>query len=183
MFNEGKIEREVPIKAEEKIPEKKSGRVVVEIGPGIAPTTFLHEDVPEVEIGKDDRYFAVELDKFKTKSLKRSVDQIGEQHGPDFKSIVMRADGKQLPFQDESVDEIILPNVLNADLSNGEVHKIFDEALRVAKKGGKIIIFETYGAANNEYDNFLIDIKKWPSIKVEEKRGPKFENMYEVTKG
>lgn len=165
-----------------KSPEETSNRVVVEIGPGNFPISYLHESVPEVEIKKGDKYFAVELDGWKIRDLKESVKTIVENRENDFKGNVIRADGKSLPFKNGSVDEIILPNILNDELPHGAVREIFDEALRTIKIGGKIMIFETYGAANSEYEDFIINLQKLSGIKVEEKRGPRSETIYEVTK-
>ena len=68
----------------------------------------------------------------------------------------INADGRSLPFQDESVSEIILRNVLDLQpldipesrentIDNKEdQEKTIKEVLRVLEKGGKLTVIETY---------------------------------------
>lgn len=55
----------------------------------------------------------------------------------------LECDGHNMPFRDESIDNIVMIDVLH---HMGNPVGFFNEALRVLRKGGRIIMLEPYGS-------------------------------------
>ncbi len=159
--------------------ETQPKRVVVEIGVGENPS--IHENSPAGKLPQTgDKYYAVELERHKTYTVKKGI----ESSKGDYQAIVIRADAGSLPFPDGSVDELAFTNILNADRVEGRTQDFMNEALRVIKIDGKILIIESVGNINEEYEPFLQTLQKNESLKVSKHPLPNkpWRYFYEITK-
>jgi len=144
-------------------PEEKEsvGKVYVEIGSGGLPAFF----VSNRQINPGDRYFTVDMRDHEAEISKN----FGEDLGVGFEAI--QGDGSNLPFVENSVDEMIFNNVFGDPSTVGHDDMLL-EALRVLKSGGQIVITEhitpgvflkVFGQNKEQIDSYLqehgIDLK------------------------
>jgi len=113
--------------------EKKPGKIYVEIGSGGNPAFFVSKKA----LNPGDKYFVVDFnpDDHKISNV------FGKMHfGEAYEAVF--ANGKALPFENDSADEIIFSNVFGDPKTFGR-DKLLMEAARVLKPdGGQIIITE-----------------------------------------
>ena len=114
--------------------EKKEGigpkRIFVEIGNGFSSVAR----VGGLEFKDNNYYVGVDL------------GQKDHSKGVSSKNVFfVEAKGQNLPFENSSVDEIFLGNVLgDPDIHTDVLGSILSQAKRALKKGGVLIILETY---------------------------------------
>lgn len=124
----------------EPIPREK---FIVEIGTSGWPVFKIGNRT----IGEDELYTAIEQGLIPSSLI--DVKEEAEKRGIQDRVNALEADGSALPFNDESVDEIILTNIIGAPVDSRigdstNAFKILKEASRVLKRGGKITITETW---------------------------------------
>lgn len=129
--------RETPIK-----------RILLEIGVGSVPH-FYPNRLSTSQISADAFYVGLDLDRTTFKSLKGDLKSNKQIFGTDIEGDFVQADAEKLPFGDSSVDEVVIGDVLNSKILEIRLEspqKIFDEAVRVLKPYGKILILEFAGS-------------------------------------
>jgi len=132
--------------------KEKPRKIVLEVGCGDRPH-FLVNRLGYREIGSTGYYIGMDIEG-KIQTTKKYLEDQG------IKGDVIQADaeGRFFPFRDGSVDEVILADILSASASqsNERIKKIFDEADRVLKPGGKILIIEDCFPYNSViYEEFI----------------------------
>jgi SAM-dependent methyltransferase len=152
---------------EELIEAGPNQRIILEIGTEDWP--IFHASKERVtELERDGNfYIGVEIDKGQLKKAsqitKRSHSSIAD------KALFIEADGTKLPLKTESVEEVVLGNVLgDPSIFKNVIHGILDEAHRVLKRGGLLKIVET---ATPSYGRNIL-----------ESLLPSFEDEFEVEK-
>lgn len=124
------------LEAESREENDKKERVFVEMGTGRIPVPFLGSK----QFKDNERYIGVELDKESLKEARERVERVAvDEERIDF----VEANGERLPLRSSSVDEFFLGNVLgDPRVAGGSKEKFIEEAERVLKKGGRLIIKE-----------------------------------------
>lgn len=129
---------------EEKFPK----HIIVEVGPGHSPFPI---GVDRRRIKKDEIYIGIEPYNERLKDTARWLKQkdiFGEGEGK-----MVKAKGQHLPFKDQSVQEVVICNLIghpalsdqvNGFLPSETIKRIVMETGRVLKRGGKVTIVETY---------------------------------------
>ncbi|MBI2056569.1 MAG: methyltransferase domain-containing protein [Candidatus Sungbacteria bacterium] len=142
--------------------EKLPNKIIVEVGVGGKP--FFVDT--ERKIRKNEKYVGIDipgysvetpmLEKKTEASFKEIYENKNIQNKVQGEMQFLIASGDHLPFEGETVDEIVFKNVFSAPgdyLTGGEEneekikHDFINESARVLKKGGKIIIIENSGTA------------------------------------
>ncbi len=134
-------------KTEEQIPpaEKPDSHVTLEIGCGKHSILELPEDrLREFENNPALKYIGIDVDRDVLMKAKKNLsEEIIPNSQTEERIILMQASGEKLPLSDESINEIIMANVL------GEPRpfvswKMLEEVRRVLKKRGILKVIETY---------------------------------------
>lgn len=140
MSNESPNQENFSLESEllkEQSPKKKE--IFVEIGPGDLPSINGNYDF------KDTTYIGVENGNNSFfEGSKGAVSLISKM--PDDKKegkYIIEANGDKLPLEDSSVDRVFFRNVLGDPQTWGRV-QLMQEAARVLKIGGILVIFEDY---------------------------------------
>ncbi|RJR31669.1 methyltransferase domain-containing protein [Candidatus Parcubacteria bacterium] len=126
---------------------KKEGKVIIEIGPGLAPS-FILSDKLDREIDDGASYVAIDCNLEELKGM--------EDIGLRERGAAVAGDLNKLPLKDKTANEIWALNVLSGFKNIPEkmpdgtsvttlgFSKIFKELARVIKDDGRIIIGEIY---------------------------------------
>ena len=120
--------------------EKKEAsprRVFVEVGTHQMPVPLLGSRKFE----ENDVYIGIDIKKHRVKEARRRVERLRPENR---KARFISADAEHLPLKDSSVDELYFGNVLGVpSISEEDRIKFLDEAERVLRKEGRLIIKET----------------------------------------
>ncbi len=121
--------------------EKEPRKVFLEIGARNMPAPFFGKR----KIGKNETYIDVDIDKESLASAKNLLDRHSKATGEGHHYFI-RADAKNLPLADGSVDEIFMGNVLGDEMHIewSARKKFIAEAGRALAKGGYLVILEAY---------------------------------------
>ena len=148
---------------EERTPEqeKKTApkkRVFLECGTNLTPVTWIgSREFPNSEL-----YIGIDINAQKVKEAKElTFDRQPNMH-------FFPADAADLPFGDESVDELLLGNFLGDDLKISEAvrEKSVQEAARALHKGGVLIIKEIFSPADERYVQNLLSKNNFEIEKI-----------------
>ncbi len=111
---------------------------ILEIGVGETPYICSLKDAPAQE---NTHYIGVDISK---KEMDPDFSRILlEQAGFTGKIDFLVCSGKRLPFNEQTFNEVVLRNVLD-DSTTVIYNGFFDEAARLLKNKGKLVVIETY---------------------------------------
>ncbi|MBI3627464.1 MAG: class I SAM-dependent methyltransferase [Candidatus Sungbacteria bacterium] len=117
--------------------EGRPRRVFIDLGTNSLPVTAMGSR----EFSEDETYIGVD----KSRKYARQNQELAKDDFPENENIhFLQADAKKLPVRNESVDEVFLGNLLgSSNISEEEKNKFLQEAKRILKTGGKVIVKET----------------------------------------
>ena len=128
--------------------ELKTGEIVLDLGSGAGVDTFLAAN----KVGVEGKAIGVDM----TKEMVERAAGIAREHG--YKNVEFRlGELENLPVEDESVDVIISNCVINLCPDKS---KVFQEAYRVLKPGGRIVISDIVSEGALP-DDIKDDIDAW----------------------
>ncbi|MCX6811805.1 MAG: methyltransferase domain-containing protein [Candidatus Berkelbacteria bacterium] len=141
-MNGPEFESTTPIQPEKK-PDKK---IIIEIGTGAKPFPI----VGKRKIKADEHYIGIEENKRETKAARDTlvIWEMLRGKKSSGKMDVLTTRAQNLPFQDNSVDEVVLSNLFcllhhfKAEHAHRDQDLILAEINRVLKDGGKLTIIE-----------------------------------------
>lgn len=137
---------------------EKPKRIVVEVGCGDKPH-ILPDRLGYREVGKDGYLIALDISQQAVKVTRNTMAEFGVEGSV----MVMEAGTNFWPIQDSAVDEVIFSDVLSErmSVSMDKMIQSFNEADRILKIGGKIIIVQNYFAYDEiNYGKFINLLKK-----------------------
>lgn len=126
-----------------KIEKVQDRHIILEIGTGdypiILPSKKRREDLKK----EGAFYIGVELSGEEIKKAAKGIE--GKYPQITSKILLIEANGVNLPFSDESINEVVIGNVLgDPSVRRYPIEMIFDEIYRVLRKGGYAKIIETF---------------------------------------
>ncbi len=128
----------------QEIHERQYSHHLLEIGCG----TINIEATPWLRAGNIEKYNNADItliDRTDPERMGRALESSREHFGSSFSGSIQykKMEATALKFENESMDEILIVNVLGA-ARNIPVNEIVTESARVLKKDGELIIIETY---------------------------------------
>jgi len=129
-----------------------------------------------LRLGKHSKIIAVDIHKESLEKLEKEIEDKG------IKNIkIISADiTKRLPLEDESVDIYFVSNVLHG-FDEEEKQKVIEEAKRVLKKRGKIVVIEFKKEAMSIGPPLKIRISEKELSQLLKKHGFQLEKTYEIS--
>ena len=128
----------------------KNKKVFIELGAGNIPVSW----VGKREFKENEIYIGIDR---ASGDLEEARERTREDREENTNTHFVQADIRKLPVSDHAADEVFLGNVLgDPSIKDAEKDKFIEEAKRILKKGGKIIIEETYTPPNFKWiDDFI----------------------------
>lgn len=116
---------------------EKEKKIIVEVGTDGKPF-FL---IGNRKLKPEELYISIDQDIARARSTDRMAHRLKVEN-----TMAVNADARNLPFADEAVDEMIFTNVFGEAGTSAPTYfnSILQEAVRVLKKDGTILITETY---------------------------------------
>lgn len=118
--------------------EKEKKKLIVEIGTDGKPFFLLGRR----KLQDNEQYVAVDIEKDGADRTAKMISRLDVEG----QAMPIQADARKLPFANEAVDECVLTNVFGDRGVNffKYYEAILQEIVRVLKKGGKVVVTETY---------------------------------------
>lgn len=107
--------------------------VVIDFGSGFGTYTFLLSDI----VGRNGTVFAVDVQKHLIDMIKKEANSLGKKNIYPMFADIEKIGG--IPLNNEIADYIFIVNVLNI-VKDKRI--VFEEAKRLLKKGGRLVIVE-----------------------------------------
>jgi ubiquinone/menaquinone biosynthesis C-methylase UbiE len=116
---------------------EKQKKIIVEVGTDGKPF-FL---IGHRQLQPDELYVSIDKDIARARTTDRMADRLKVEN-----TTAVNADARKLPFADNTVDEMVFTNVFGDSGVSTPLyfHSMLQEAVRVLKKNGTILITETY---------------------------------------
>jgi ubiquinone/menaquinone biosynthesis C-methylase UbiE len=129
-----------------------------------------------LRLGKESKIIAIDVHEESLEKLEKEIKDKGIENIE-----ILTADiTKRLPLEDESVDVYFMSNVLHG-FDEEERHKVIEEAKRILKKKGKIVIIEFKKEATSIGPPLEIRISEEKLSQLLEKYNFKLEKTYEIS--
>lgn len=155
-------------------------KIYVEVGSGYRPfaASRFHK------VYSNERYYVVETAMCgKAKEHKSALAVQKQGRGEVYKFIY--ANGKNLPFRDHSVNEVVFNSVFGdpsvmGDLSRRyeRIYPLLDEAVRILESGGKIVITEVTEDIFPSDKLMELITRKYPNLDIQETKNDKAISEY-----
>lgn len=138
--------------------EPQIKKVFIELGSGNAPVSWAGKK----EFDENEIYVGIDRASADLLEAKERMEEVGAEN----KNIhFVQTNIKTLPLKNHSADEVFLGNVLgDPSIKDAEKDKFIEEAKRVLKENGRIVIKETYTPPDYKY---LKDFIKKHGLSVE----------------
>ena len=139
-------------------------KVFIELGSGDIPVSWIGKK----KFRENKIYIGIDIN---PEDLNAARDMTAEKRKENKNVYFVRSDILELPVGNRSADEVFLGNVVgDPSIKNWEKDKFIEEAKRILKPGGRIIIKETNAPADLRYLDKLI---KRHGLAVEKGATPK----------
>ncbi|MCD6489977.1 MAG: class I SAM-dependent methyltransferase [Thermodesulfobacterium sp.] len=129
-----------------------------------------------LRLGKESKIIAVDIHKESLDKLEKEIKDKGIKNI----EILMTDITKRIPLEDESVDVYFMSNVLHG-FDEEEKHKVINEAKRVLKKKGKIVVIEFKKEVTLVGPPIEIRISEKELSQLLERYGFQLERTYEIS--
>lgn len=142
------LEQTEKFAGEGKEEEKPLKRVFVEVGTHYLPIPFMGSK----NFADDELYIGIEKSNKLVKEAKKNAERAYQRKKNNLENIhFLQADAERLPIKNEIAEEVFLGNVLgDPSISLISKEKFLEEAKRIVKKDGVIVVKETNTPLNHD---------------------------------